>query len=249
VLIAAQIVCYFHFDLFTYCFGYYALFHICSQLYGWLARVQRNSHLPINPFELVFERVFLAVMLLSSVLFWHTSYSTMARGWFYNNNLVLDVPPFAWQLVNYVFIVLLAVWICLLIFNFVVKKQMPLGRIFLLSAIWLMFYYSLVFNFSGKYGINFFWYVVVLNHGLSYILFIFTNSQPSAKNKIIPYFFFYVIGILVVGFFWQKFIRFSSTLDVRYAAALVWGPLIMHYAVDSIIWKRSLFKRLTAKKA
>ncbi len=246
VLAAAQIVCYFYFDLFTYIFGYYALFHICTQLYGWLARIQRNSHQPVNRFEHLFERLLLTTMLLSSVLFWHTSYSTMAKTWFYHNNLVFDIPRLAWQIVDFAFLSLLVIWICLLLFHFFVKKHIPVGKILLLTAIWLMFYYSLVFNFSGQYGINFFWYVIVLNHGISYIIFVFTQRQPSTKQKIIPYFVLYVAGILIIGVCWQKFSKYASTLDIRYAAALVWGPLILHYAVDSRIWKKSFSERLTA---
>jgi hypothetical protein len=243
VLLAAQIVCYFYFNLFTYCFGYYALYHVCAQLYGWLAKIQRTDK-ELSPFEIIFERIFLGSMLLSSVLFWHTAYAKMPRGWFYDNNLIFEIPTWAWRVSDYIFLIMLVSWIGMQAYFFAKRKYLPIGKNMLLLAVWIMFYYSLVLNTGGEYGTNFFWFAITANHGLSYILFIFTTSQKRPTNKTALYFAGYFAAVFLVGALWQMFFRFAKNLDLRYGATLLWGPLIMHYTLDTIIWRRSFRRKL-----
>jgi hypothetical protein len=244
ILLALQILCYFNFSLFTYALGYYALFHIGSQLYGWLAKIQRNSIEPVLKFDLLFERIFLISMLLSAILFWHTTYSQMAKGYFYENNLALPVSFQVWKVLDNLFVIMMASWVIRLAINYFKTKKFPMGKFLFLLSVWLMFYWSLVVNHSSEFGFNFFWFSFVLSHGLSYIIHIFIANRSNIKEpkKILPYFAGYLFGIFVTGAVWGLIVLKTNQLDVRYAAILVWGPLILHYVIDGIIWKSSFLK-------
>ena len=244
VLAVLQIVCFFYFPIFTYLLGYYALFHIGAQLYGWLAKIQRTSLHPILTFDLILERVFLIFMLLSSILFWHTTYSEMKKSYFYDGNLAVPISFGVWQILNWLFLGFLFIWLARLFYNLVVRKFFPMGKVYLLLSVWLMFYWNLVFNHSRQFGFNFFWFSFVLNHGLTYLVHVFISNEKliTKERKTLPSFLFFLSGIFLIGVVWSLIAPRMVTLDFRYAAILVWGPLILHYVIDATIWRSSFLK-------
>ena len=90
---------------------------------------------------------------------------------------------------------------------------------------------------------KFFWFAFVLSHDLSYLALVFTSWKPRTKPHpwaTLPFFLTFISGITLLGYGWMTYRLFSKKyLDIHYFGFLGWGFLILHYAFDAIIWKKS----------
>jgi hypothetical protein len=235
-------LCFWNIKVFTYVVGYYLLFHVLSQFYGWLVKLQRFEP-DLDKKDIFFEKAFLLLMILSALMFWHTGFSSVVRSYTYKNNLTaFDIHPTVWQAVNILYYFALGGMTLRWGYNTYRKKYFPAGKALYLLAIWLIFYWSIVFN-KSRSGIEFFWFALILNHGLAYIIHIFPyykkiNLLPSEKFDTSG--LVYLVFLVVSGYSWNTFIHwFMPQMVSQSAAALLFAtPVLIHCAIDGVIWRK-----------
>jgi len=239
VIVGSWLLLWWYFDkVFYAAFGYFAIFHVLMQQYGWLKRLQKKR--VQEPWRKAFDVLVFWMIYLVPLIYWHTPMNARTRSYIFENNLSLEIPAAVWPPLHGVFWLALGIFVAVNIYESLREKSIDAGKVgfFIYSLIW--FYAGLVlFPTSGFFG-----NVLLLTHGFAYHIHINSyrkdkDDKLSRKNffqrKYLRY-VVYAIAIVVVSRGWYSFKHY---FDGHWGLPFYWIPLMVHHTWDSLLWRRS----------
>lgn len=230
--------------LFQSVLAYCTVAHVLLQQFGWFKRSIRSVKPSLE--RALYFCSFFGVTLLP-ILYWHSGASKVTRSFYYPNSILLLFPQafgVYFASLHWVFVGLfLAVFVSAIFFQKVVRW----GLLTVFSTTWCIYYLGLI----GLDSKTFFWLAATVAHGWGYIGHVLTYTRESEYRWTRSGARFYAsfsrqvllatASTLALGTIWYFGNR--ALRPIQIFTPVVWLPLFIHMAFDSIIWKNAFRKR------
>ncbi len=231
-------------SIFIALFGYFALYHIIMQQYGWMKMILRKV-----PHKSAWESyldlaVFWNVYLIP-VLYWHTGLSQVTKSYYVSNDLALTLSPEVWKFALPLHWAINILFLGKVIVDLIFTDKAVLGKLLFIIYSWIWFYRGLVVFDGGL----FFWTVLALTHGIAYHIFVNTYWRRTNREAMASWFVKdgwikfagYILAITLISRIW---IEFKPAIDAISLMPIHWSMTMSHHAFDSILWRKRLENKL-----
>ncbi len=229
--------------------AYFAIYHIFSQQYGFVAHLRRKAR-EHNETRFV-DNLAIWNSMIFALLWWLSERSPIPPNYFHKGDLLFFIPAGTIDLIHIGYWFINGIAVVGLIKLFQKGHPINLGKwsFILVTCFWL--YGSMIFVQTE----TFFWMNLILIHGLFYIghnlkLEVRLIGPQSKLSERIQRCAIFCVFFLACGFFWRHgkiyFLEFVE--DQHFLLPIIWWPLIIHYFFDSFLWRNeNLFAGLRPK--
>jgi hypothetical protein len=211
--------------------AYTVLFHTVLQQFGWFQK-SFDSFVDKSSYTL-YKVIFFACSLVP-ILYWHTGLSGLGTWYFFNDVIVIFVPP---ELGNPILLFAysaIAVSIGLLAF----RRNLLLKPLAILAVTWFIYFYGIVYSQS----LLFFIMCLVFSHAGGYIIFTSTyfikkNNVASSRLPVVKFLLLNTSVLIGVSIFWVYSLQ--NILNVAYILIPIQlAPTVLHLVFDSLVWRK-----------
>lgn len=230
--------------LFYSVLAYAAISHILLQQYGMAMVCRAKAKEPLDLRWL--DNLEMWNILIFPVLWWQSSLSSIEKVYFIESDFYFLVPVF---LAKTALVIHWLIHIFYLAKLYTSKTSLNVPKLSMMLGTWVWLYLSLVV-FENSF---IFWSCLITIHGIIYILhsyrdYKFRSGKISFDGrwslKVFSHPVTYLVVINLLATLWSLFYGVIPETMLKAAEnpihIMVWWPLIIHYSLDSLIWKKRL---------
>jgi hypothetical protein len=229
-------------QLFYSVLAYAAISHILLQQYGMAMVCRAKAKEPRETRWL--DNLEMWNILLFPVLWWQSSMSSIEKVYFVENDFYFLMPAILAKGAMALHWLIHIYYVGNLYFN---KRSVNLPKLSMMFGTWIWLFFSLVVLENSFI----FWSCLITIHGIMYILHSYRDYKFRAGKisfvgrkglKLFSHPITYLVVINLMATVWSLFYSYIPETIAEAAQnpihIMVWWPLIIHYSLDSLIWKK-----------
>lgn len=229
-------------QLFYSILAYAAISHILLQQYGLTMICRAKAKEPQKTRWL--DNLEMWNILLFPVLWWLSSMNSMNKSYFIENDFYLSLPPSIAKITLVLHFIIHIFYFTHIYLN---KTSLNIPKLSMMIGTWVWLFFSLVI-FENSF---IFWSCLITIHGFIYILHSYRDYkfriqiislEKTSWLKLFSHPFTYLVLINLFATLWSSYYRYIPETIIQAKQnpihIMVWWPLIIHYTLDSIIWKK-----------